>query len=83
MMLRIAFRLASQRGFHQMSGSARGPTQRNAMTTLDVLKYHLPLVGALGASGVSGGNAGWRVAPSRNSPQCLHLMAAFWISSAQ
>lgn len=77
MAVRIAFHLVSKRGFHQMSGSASGPTQRNAMTTLDVLKYHLPLVGA------SVGKAGGRVAPSRNSPQCLHLMAASWISSAQ
>ena len=77
MTVRLAFRLAPQRGFHQMSGSASGPAQSNAMTTLDVLKYHLPLAGG------SVGSAGWRVEPWRNSPQCLHLIAVSWISSAQ
>ncbi len=52
MTVRIALRAVSQRGFHQMSGSASGPTQSNAMTTLEVLKYHLLLAG--GSDGSAG-----------------------------
>jgi hypothetical protein len=57
-------------GRHQISGNARGPTVQTAMIINDLLKYHL---------------MDWdgREDALRNSPQCLHLIAASWISSAQ
>ncbi len=44
------------------------------MTTKALLKYQGSFFCAMGWGGVL---------PSRNSPQCLHLMASSWISSAQ
>jgi hypothetical protein len=45
----------------------------------EVLKYH-----GNDAAGLAGGRyCAGRFDPSRNSKQCLHLMASSWISSAQ
>ena len=60
-------------GRHQSMGNARGPTQESAITIEDVLKYQ----GSFSAAWLGG------LELSRNSPQCLHFMAASWISSAQ
>lgn len=51
-------------GRHQISGNASGPTEQSAKTIKDVRKYHLNFSSAA------------RDEPSRNSPQCLHFMAA-------
>jgi len=67
------FQTADIFGCHHTMGKASGPTQRKARMTIDVRKYQ---------GGFSPGSGGGRV-PFRNSPQCLHLMAASWISSAQ
>ena len=51
-------------GRHQIRGNARGPTEQTAKTIKDVRKYHLIFSSAA------------RDEPSRNSPQCLHFIAA-------
>jgi hypothetical protein len=51
-------------GRHQIRGNARGPTEQTARTIKDVRKYHL-----IFSSAARGG-------PFRNSPQCLHFIAA-------
>lgn len=60
-------------GRHQIMGNASGPTQPSAITIEDVRKYQ----GSFTSAWLGG------FEPSRNSPQCLHFMAASWISSAQ
>ena len=60
-------------GRHQIRGNARGPTEQTAMTMKDFRKYH----GIFFSAKFKGFD------PSRNSPQCLHFIAASWISSAQ
>jgi len=60
-------------GCHQIMGSASGPTVQRATTMEDVRKYQGRVsLATRGAAEVF-----------RNSPQCLHFMASFWISSAQ
>lgn len=69
------FQKGLSRGRSQTSGRARGPTLANISTIKAVRKYQ-GKAGAesVGGQGISGGG---RVRlPSRNSPQCLHLMAA-------
>lgn len=53
-------------GCHQISGNANGPTESRAMISTEVRKYH----------GGSFAVAVCRPEPSRNSPQCLHLIAS-------
>jgi hypothetical protein len=60
-------------GRHHIRGNARGPTERTAMMMKVVRKYQ---------GSFSPARRGFLEA-SRNSPQCLHFMAASWISSAQ
>ena len=60
-------------GRHQIRGNARGPTEQTAMTMKDFRKYH----GTFFSAKIRGFD------PSINSPQCLHFIAASWISSAQ
>ena len=53
------------RGRHQISGNANGPTEQTAKAIKLVRKYHgTRLTSTRGQ------------APSKNSPQCLHLIAA-------
>ena len=60
-------------GRHQINGNARGPTVQIAMIIKDFRKYHLIVFSLWCGRGDA----------SRNSPQCLHFIAASWISSAQ
>jgi hypothetical protein len=73
-MVNIIFRCVDQPGRHQISGKANGPTQNTAKTMVELRKSQ-------GVGGLEIGADG--LEPSRNSPQCLHLMAASWMSSAQ
>jgi len=72
-MLSPTFHAREVRGRHQISGKASGPTLHNAITMKVVLKYHGNFAWA----------TGWFGKSNRNSPQCLHLIASSWISSAQ
>ena len=60
------FQVGEVLGRHQINGKAKGPTQQTAITMVEVRKYQ----------GIRLSGAGARTDPSRNSPQCLHLMAA-------
>ncbi len=53
-------------GRHQISGNARGPTERSAMIMKVFLKYHGNLYSVKRVG----------VDLSRNSPQCLHFIAS-------
>lgn len=67
------FQAGAVLGRHQIRGNINGPTKQNAMTIKDVRKYH---------GNFSPASRGC-FAGSKNSPQCLHFIAASWISSAQ
>jgi len=60
------FQLRVVLGRHQINGKARGPTLQTAMIIKDFRKYHL-IVSSLWCG---------REDASRNSPQCLHFIAA-------
>jgi len=60
-------------GRHQIRGNPKGPTEEMAKKIKDFLKYHLVFSSA----------KRWWWEASRNSLQCLHLIASYWISSAQ
>lgn len=60
-------------GRHHIRGKAKGPTQKTARTIKDVRKYQ----------GIRFPSVNCRHLSSRNSPQCLHFIASFCISSAQ
>ena len=60
------FQARDVRGRHKISGNASGPTEQIARTIKGVRKYHGWLFVSTDA----------RLAPFRNSPQCLHLIAS-------
>ena len=60
------FQPTESRGCHQIMGKASGPTLPTATTMAQVRKYQGKLF-----AGRRGGPE-----PSRNSPQCLHLIAS-------
>ena len=69
------FQAILELGCHQIIGNASGPTLSNG--DHDERSPEIP-----GKRWFPPGSGGGRM-PSRNSPQCLHLMASSWISSAQ
>ena len=72
-MVQPIFQTGEIRGCRQIIGNASGGTHKTTIAIDDVRKYQ--------GNGFVGG--GILRVPSKNSPQCLHLMAASWISSAQ
>ena len=60
-------------GRHQIRGNARGPTEQSAKIMKGFRKYH----------GISSFARRGEMEASRNSRQCLHLIASSCISSAQ
>lgn len=65
-MVQPIFQSGEIRGCRQIIGNASGGTHKTTITIDDVRKYQ----------GNGFGGVGFRRSPSRNSPQCLHLMAA-------
>jgi len=53
-------------GCHQIMGNASGPTERSAMMMTDFRKYHGNFSSAVFVD----------VGAFKNSPQCLHFIAA-------
>lgn len=66
-------------GCSQTEGNANGGNVTNMSTMNEVLKYQGSVW--FGPAGRMGGAECFD--PSRNSMQCLHLIASSWISSAQ
>jgi uncharacterized protein (DUF2236 family) len=64
--VRPIFQARVIRGCHQIMGNANGPTERTARIIKDVRKYH----------GTFSSATRGRAEASRNSPQCLHFIAA-------
>ena len=67
-MVNPIFHARAVSGRNQIRGNAKGPTEQTAMTMKDLRKYHGIFFSF---------SAEWEGRdPSRNSPQCLHFIAA-------